>query len=373
MKLPYLIRIALKEWYKPVLFALAKCNDSFLSMLSFRPITSQIIVTDNCNSQCITCSQWKNKATNELTTEEIYDALAQLRELGVIQVYFSGGEPLLRHDLPSLVKRAAKLKFQSIAIMTNGLLLTESRARKLLESGLTAVGISIDGLRETHDYVRGVKGSFDKAISGLEILSRLREERYPHLKVTIATTLTEPTLNQVVPMTRLASTHQKFAHLNISLFDTSPYFFQDTDTSDLIIKDQKELDKVVRQLHDIKTKKSGVFVWNHTHQSFEYIRKYFTDAKRADIPCVMGYVTIYIGSHGEVYHGCWLLEPMGNLREKKLEEIVNSAEYGKRLKDMFFKRCPGCACGYKINLLYHLPSIGREVLWVARSRIGIKP
>lgn len=363
----------MKECYKPVLFALAKSNDSFLSMLSFRPPTSQIIITDNCNSQCITCSQWKNKSTNELTTEEIYDALAQLRELGVIQVYFSGGEPLLRHDLPSLVKRAAKLKFQSIAIMTNGLLLTESRATKLLESGLTEVGISIDGLRETHDYIRGVRGSFDKAISGLEILSRLRDEKYPHLKVTIATTLTKPTLSQLVPMTRLASTHQKFAHFNISLFDTSPYFFKDIDTSDLIIKDQKELDKVVQQLHDIKAEKPGVFTLSQTHQSFEYIRKYFTDAKRDDIPCVMGYVAIYIGPHGEVYHGCWPLEPVGNLREKKLEEIANSAEYRKRLKDMFFKRCPGCACGYKISLFYHLPSIGREVLWVTKSRIGSKP
>ena len=155
MRLPYLIQIALKDCYKPILFSLAKRNDSFLSMLSFRPTGSQIIVTDNCNSRCITCSQWKNKSTNELTTEEIYDTLAQLRDLGVIQVYFSGGEPLLRHDLSRLVERAAELRFQSIGILTNGLLLTENRARELLESGLTALGISIDGLRETHDYVRG--------------------------------------------------------------------------------------------------------------------------------------------------------------------------------------------------------------------------
>jgi len=371
MRLPYLIQIALRDCYKPVLFALARRSDSFLSMLTFRPTSSQIIITDNCNSRCITCSQWKNKSTNELTTEEIYDTLAQLRELGVIQVYFSGGEPLLRHDLSRLVERAAKLRFQSISILTNGLLLTENRARKLLESGLTAVGISIDGLRETHDYVRGVTGSFDKATSALEILSRLKEQRYPYLKVSITTTLTQCTLNQVVPMTSLASTYQKSARFRISLFQTAPYFFQGVDASSLKIEDQKELDEVVQQLHNIKAKNPRVFVWNQTHQSLEYIRKYFTDSKRADIPCVMGYCSIYVGAHGEVYHGCYALKPIGSVREKKLANIVNSAEYRKRLKDMFFKRCPGCACGYQINLLYHLPSMFREIPWVLRSKVRI--
>ena len=79
MRLPYLIQIALKDCYKPILFSLAKRNDSFLSMLSFRPTGSQILVTDNFNSRCIICSQWKNKSTNELTTEEIYGTLVQLR------------------------------------------------------------------------------------------------------------------------------------------------------------------------------------------------------------------------------------------------------------------------------------------------------
>ena len=190
MRLSHLMQIALRDFYKPVLFTLAKRNESFLSMLPFCPASSQIIVTDNCNSRCITCSQWKNKSTNELTAEEIYDTLAQLRELGVIQVQFTGGEPLLRRDLPSLVERATKLGFQSIGILTNGLLLTGSRAKELLESGLTAVGISVDGLRETHEYVRGVKGCYGKTISALEILSRLGEQSYPHLKVTVTTTLT---------------------------------------------------------------------------------------------------------------------------------------------------------------------------------------
>jgi MoaA/NifB/PqqE/SkfB family radical SAM enzyme len=200
-----------------------------------------------------------------LTTEEIYDTIAQLKEMGVIQIYFGGGEPLLRHDLPSLVERAAKLKFQSIGIMTNGLLLTESRIRKLLEGGLTVLGISIDGLRETHDYVRGIKGSFDKTISALEMFSRLVEQSYPHLKVTISTTLTQHTLSQIVPMTSLAGNYQKFARFNISLLHVTPYLFRDVDTSGLIIEDQKELDEVVQQLHSIKASKPGVFVWNQTH------------------------------------------------------------------------------------------------------------
>ncbi|MFC2067709.1 radical SAM/SPASM domain-containing protein [Chloroflexota bacterium] len=371
MRLPYLIKIALRDCYKPVLFTLAKRNDTFLSMLPFRPASGKIIVTDNCNSRCITCSQWKNNSTNELTSKEICDTLTQLRELGVIHLQFTGGEPLLRHDLPRLVERAAKLRFQSIGILTNGLLLTESRAKKLLDSGLTSVGISVDGLRETHEYVRGVKSSFDKTIAALEMLSHLGEQSYPHLKVTITTTLTRPTLNQVLPVTNLTSTYQKTARFRISLLSTTPYLFQGVDTSSLIIEDQKKLDEVVHQLHNIKTEKPGVFVWNQTHQSLEYIKRYYTDSRRTDIPCVMGYSSIYVRAHGEIHHGCWAIKPVGNVREKKLVDIVNSVEYRKRLKDMFYKRCLGCACGYQVNLLYHLPTILGEIPWIIKSKVKI--
>jgi len=153
-------------------------------VIPFRPTAAQVIVTNNCNSRCVTCSQWKRKSTNELTTKEIYEALSQLKDLGIIAVAFSGGEPLLRNDLPHIIKKASQLKFRSISILTNALLLTESQARKLLESGLTGVGISIDGLRETHNQIRGVKGSFDKTITALQILTKLRDQEYPHLEVT---------------------------------------------------------------------------------------------------------------------------------------------------------------------------------------------
>jgi MoaA/NifB/PqqE/SkfB family radical SAM enzyme len=105
-----------------------------------------------------------------------------------------------------------------------------------------------------------------------------------------------------------------------------------------------------------------------SHATIEYARKYFKDSKRMDIPCYLGYLKIYVGSHGEVYSGCWALPPLGNLRENTLKEIITSKKYKKRLYEMFLKKCPGCSCNYQTNLLYHFPSLCNEIKGYIRKR-----
>ena len=152
----------------------------------------------------------------------------------------------------------------------------------------------------------------------------------------------------------------------LNLLHTSLYFSSGIDASDLIIKDQKELDAFIDRLHTLK--KKHPFVLIQPHVSFEYARKHFSDPIRKDIPCVMGYLKIYMGPHGEVYPGCWALKPIGNLKERKLKEIISSEEYENRVYEMFMKKCPGCTCGYIINLIHHLPSICGEMLYLCRIK-----
>lgn len=330
----------------------------------FHPTSATFNITDNCNGRCIMCSAWKQKYTNELTIDEVTDILGQLRNLGISSVGFAGGEPLLRKDLPELVQKSNELGFKHTSIMTNGLLLNERKAEILLESGITAMGISIDGIGETHDMIRGIKGAYERSSSAVKTLVELRDNKYPYLNILVAITLMKPNMNQIEEIIEVCN--QLNVRMGLNLLDTSPYFFSGVDASDLIIKDQKELDAFINRLHVIKKKYPSVL--NQLHVSIEYARKHFSDPKRKDIPCCMGYQTIYIGAHGEVYSGCWVLKPIGSLREKKLEEIINSEEYKKRLYNMFMKKCPGCTCGYSTNLLYHIPSIYEEGLW----RCGMK-
>ena len=93
---------------------------------------------------------------------------------------FSGGEPLMREDLFELGAYARELGIRPV-ISTNGTLITKSVAGKIKEIGFAYVGISLDGVGETNDTFRGVKGAFDAAMRGLRELSKYRPESWTAL------------------------------------------------------------------------------------------------------------------------------------------------------------------------------------------------
>lgn len=365
MKKLYLLKQGFRASRKLLLVELARHSKFFFPAITFDPMVATLIVTDNCNSRCITCTEWRQKSSNELSLGEISSVLTQLKQLGVRGISITGGEPLLRKDVTDIVRKCSTLRFEDIQILTNGLLLTPDLAEELLESGVTTMGISLDGLKETNDSVRGIEGSFEKVVSALKMVGELRDKKYHSTELYVATTLMKPTLNQIIPLANLVRDLK--VEINFNLIDNSPYFFQ-IDISDFLIEDQNELDRVVDELHELKSKHGNIFLISQTHASIEYLRKYFQDPKREDIPCILGHVCIYIGAHGELYSGCLALKPLGNVREQSLKEIVNSAEYKERLYDMFYKKCPGCSTHHNMNLLYYAPWIKDEILWKLRMK-----
>jgi 12,18-didecarboxysiroheme deacetylase len=125
-------------------------------------------VGQRCNLNCLHCySQSQNKEyPGELSTEEGRALIEDLARFGVPVILFSGGEPLIRKDLLSLAQLATEKGMRAV-ISTNGTLLTEKMAKELKRIGLSYVGVSLDGMRQTHDRFRGVKGAFDAALKGI--------------------------------------------------------------------------------------------------------------------------------------------------------------------------------------------------------------
>jgi radical SAM protein with 4Fe4S-binding SPASM domain len=101
-----------------------------------------------------------------MTTDEGYAMLEDLARFGAPVVLFSGGEPLIRPDLPLLAERAKALGMRAV-ISTNGTLIAPATAERLRQVGLSYVGVSLDGMRPTHDRFRGVEGAFDHALAGI--------------------------------------------------------------------------------------------------------------------------------------------------------------------------------------------------------------
>jgi len=126
-------------------------------------------LTRTCNLECVHCyaSSKNYDYTMELGTEQAFKVLDDLKEAGCFSLILSGGEPLFRPDLFEIAKRAKSLGF-FLTLSTNGTMIGEEEADRIQSAGFDYVGVSLDGIGDTHDRFRGVKGSFDKAVEGIK-------------------------------------------------------------------------------------------------------------------------------------------------------------------------------------------------------------
>ncbi len=125
-------------------------------------------ITRRCNLKCIHCySESENRDySGELNTDEGLRLIDSLADFKVPVVLFSGGEPLIRKDVFTLISRA-RLKGMRAVVSTNGTLITNDTALRLKDDGLSYVGVSLDGLQEKHDRFRGTDGAFARSIDGI--------------------------------------------------------------------------------------------------------------------------------------------------------------------------------------------------------------
>jgi len=121
-----------------------------------------------CNLRCIHCyaDSENQRYGGELTTAEARTMIDDLAAFGVPVLLFSGGEPLMRRDMLELAAYAGSLGIRPV-ISTNGTLITAAKAEEIVAAGVAYVGVSLDGVRETNDYFRGVRGAFDLALRGI--------------------------------------------------------------------------------------------------------------------------------------------------------------------------------------------------------------
>jgi radical SAM protein with 4Fe4S-binding SPASM domain len=120
-----------------------------------------------CDQKCAHCGpRAGERRPDELTTEECLAVVRELKELGCGEVVLIGGEAYLRNDF-ILVIRAIREAGMSCTMTTGGLNLTKARAEAMIEAGIRSVTFSIDGLEATHDRLRGVPGSWQRAFAGM--------------------------------------------------------------------------------------------------------------------------------------------------------------------------------------------------------------
>jgi MoaA/NifB/PqqE/SkfB family radical SAM enzyme len=138
------------------------------------PIKIFLEITKRCNLHCIHCSNNSGEQSGkELSIEDIEKTLIEIDKMGVFEVGINGGEPLCHPNFFDIVNIIKKYGFP-IYLNTNGVY-SQSVLERLSDVKIDKIKISVDGLKKSHDYIRG-KGSFDKTISNIRFLKKMNND-----------------------------------------------------------------------------------------------------------------------------------------------------------------------------------------------------
>ncbi len=174
------------------------------------PTTVTIAVTYNCQLDCIHCSaEQRRKADKrpELKTDEMKRAIRESVDLGIVNVTLTGGEPMLRKDIYELIAEVDRSKARCI-LFSNGLLIDMEKAKRLADSGLYGINISIDSyVEEKHDKYRNKQGCYRDALKAIDIC--LEAGLITGISNYISRTdLAEGNLERLIEMARSMGVHQ---------------------------------------------------------------------------------------------------------------------------------------------------------------------
>jgi len=311
-------------------------------------------ITRQCNLKCVHCYAHA-KATlqeNELSNAEGKRLIDDLAGMGVPVLLFSGGEPLMRPDMPELAEYAVQKGMRAV-ISTNGTLITREIAQKLKNIGLSYVGISLDGMQAINDRFRGVEGSFNAALKGIQNCQEAG------IKVGLRFTVNRFNVGEIPAIFDLLEEREVpricFYHLVYSGRGSEMV------KEDLSLNDtRKAVDLIIdrtRRLHDAGKPKEVLTVDNHADGPYIYLRLLREDPRRAEE--VMELLKMNEGNNSGRGIGCvswdgevhadqfWRHHSFGNVRQRPFSEIWNdlSEPLMKRLKnkkDYVKGRCATC-------------------------------
>lgn len=314
-------------------------------LLQFSKDKKPVVVwnmTRRCNLKCVHCyaQAVDPDGKDEINTDKAKGIIKDLADYGAPVMLFSGGEPLVRQDLPELAKYATDQGMRAV-ISTNGTLITKEKAKELKEIGLSYVGISMDGGEEVHDKFRAVPGAYKKAIQGIENC------KAEGLKVGLRFTINKrnqgevPKLFQLLEdleVPRICFYHLVYSGRGSELIKEDLNHQETRDVVDLI------MDKT-RELFDKGKEKEVLTVDNHADGPYVWMRLLKEDPERAkEVKELLSYNE---GNNSGRGIGCiswdgqvhadqfWRNHTFGNVLERPFSEIWDdpNIELLHKLKD----------------------------------------
>ncbi|EZQ04905.1 Fe-S oxidoreductase [Candidatus Acidianus copahuensis] len=248
-----------------------------------------------CNLRCKMCPFWRRKDENLLSVDKEVEMMKSLQRVGVLFMGFEGGEPLLRRDLPQILEESHRRFYTSI--VTNGWLLKD-RFREIRDY-VDYMFVSIDGIGEVHDKIRGIPGSFEKAISGIKEAKRISD-----MPIALSFTLTSENIDQAIPVVDLAR------NLGVKVSVQIAYNYS---TAEKISPEKEKLKIALKELLELKKKDYPII------ESAQFFEAILNSWYRGIGWKCKPWITINIDPQGRIVLPCYVLNEYYG--EKKVWEV----------------------------------------------------
>ena len=327
-----------------------------------KPKKFYLRVTDRCNSACVMCSFWQKKPGREPTVSEIQGIFAN-RLLNQLQtVAIGGGEAILRQDLSQIVQviLAASAGVEKISILSNGL------APDLLEEQVTAIMalpeyrrlkrleviLSLDGIGETHDKIRGVNNAYAKLLDSIAALKRIQTRSPFDLKATCTVQRSNlADLPLVFKLGQERGIHVSFRPVTHKISAEDGLW----QTQMLGAGEIRTLEKMFSEQIDLQM--IDAVYWP------DYFR--VMRGERRQLPCAIPYASVLLTPEGDLY-SCGRYDQVGqiiygNVYEQEIDRIWYSKQAEKIRHDLRSSLCLRCESPCEVAL-----SLGEEVFYFAR-------
>jgi radical SAM protein with 4Fe4S-binding SPASM domain len=299
------------------------------------PISVHLDITYRCNERCVHC-YLEHDDQGEMTGLEIRDLLGQLSEVGVFFLTLSGGEVLMRRDFFEIAEHARRLCF-NVKVKTNGAMIREKEARRMVELGIEQVQISVYSHRpEVHDAITKLPGSFKKTVEAIRFL------RAQGLKVTLSNVLMTANLADST------GTHALAKELGVQYtLDPTVTPKMDGDISILSLRaPASELDKVFRNQDLV----GDVEAFCAPPASPD-------EGVMDGYPCSAGHTACYISPYGDVFPCVQFPLPSGNVRRQKFIDIWQNSRELKEVRSIRARDLPTCSSCAHVGTCTRCPGL----------------
>ncbi|GIW07105.1 MAG: hypothetical protein KatS3mg060_1910 [Dehalococcoidia bacterium] len=304
-----------------------------------RPVQLNLFITDACNARCGHCFNWRalNQGEDGLTLEEIERLSGELGAL--LSVGISGGEPFLRKDLAQVYGILADHGLTDFTVPTNGLMpkRVQDIVRQMVEQNRdtrTSVMLSIDGLGELHDRIRGVPGNFKKVKDTYDALVALKRD-YPANPpiIKVGTVLCNWNIDQIPAL--IDWVHAELPEVDFHNFEIMRGTGPDDQLGAPSIAQLEAVKPHIFRAWD----RYSFYGKNYPAQSWlalglkRFIFTMYIEMMRQErqlIPCYAGTTSAVVDATGNLYF-CEIRESIGNLREASFAQLWRS-EKAERIR-----------------------------------------